>query len=371
MECEELHLNPVRLHAESVQSLGVRNLRVESSEGSTPLVYLTQWRLVGNSEVIDGQILSCGDLQSDGKYHVLVTADKRVFDLPLDEPLRKVGEIADNLEFCTVSPNLWDEKWERNGISDQTGQNMSQGNRFRSVNMIRITEGDYYIHKPSGDVYFYIYDYEGNYLGTFDSRGSARKIVHFPDCFIRFKAKNDDDSYVYKNDICINVSNPNFNGEYYPYSLANSVLVRRKVGVKQINELKWLRGGTIESGLYGFYVDIPSKAPNTNISCLGYATINGTFVWTAPDMSIGSADNQRVYIKDLRYTEPTDFKAQDKEIFFELAEPFITSNISVPSIPLAKGYTCENEVPFSEFSAESVIQDIYLCQTKTILAKTK
>lgn len=73
---------------------------------SQPITFLTQWKLVGNSEVIGEQILSCGDLQDDGKYHVLIKADSRVIDIPLDEPLRKVGNVGDTIEFPTDTPNI-------------------------------------------------------------------------------------------------------------------------------------------------------------------------------------------------------------------------------------------------------------------------
>lgn len=75
---------------------------------SQPITILTQWRLVGNSEVRDGQIMSCGDLGEDGKYHVRIKADSRVIDIPLDEPLRKVGDVGDvgdTIEFPTDTPN--------------------------------------------------------------------------------------------------------------------------------------------------------------------------------------------------------------------------------------------------------------------------
>lgn len=70
-----------------------------------PITYLTQWKLVGNSEVIGEQILSCGDLGEDGKYHILIKADSKVIDIPLDEPLRKVGDVADTIEFPSDTPN--------------------------------------------------------------------------------------------------------------------------------------------------------------------------------------------------------------------------------------------------------------------------
>lgn len=81
-----------------------------------PITYLTQWKIVGNSEVhtdpyltswkvsgnsvVDNNtILSCGDLGQDGKYHVKISNGVTVYDIPLDAPLRKVGDVADTIEF--------------------------------------------------------------------------------------------------------------------------------------------------------------------------------------------------------------------------------------------------------------------------------
>lgn len=61
--------------------------------------YLTQWKVSGNSVVDNNAILSCGDLGQDGKYHVKISNGVTIYDIPLDEPLRKVGSVADSIEF--------------------------------------------------------------------------------------------------------------------------------------------------------------------------------------------------------------------------------------------------------------------------------
>lgn len=82
----------------------------------TPITYLTQWRMMGNSQVhtdpyltqwkVEGNsvvdnntILSCGDLGQDGKYHVKISNGVTIYDIPLTEPLRKVNDVADSIEF--------------------------------------------------------------------------------------------------------------------------------------------------------------------------------------------------------------------------------------------------------------------------------
>ena len=88
-----------------------------ADEPDTPVpVYLTAWKIVGNSEVHtdssltswkvsgnsvvqDGSIMSCGDLGQDGKYHVKISNGVNIYDIPLTEPLRKVNNVADTIEF--------------------------------------------------------------------------------------------------------------------------------------------------------------------------------------------------------------------------------------------------------------------------------
>lgn len=63
--------------------------------------YLTQWKVEGNSVVDNNTILSCGDYSDvDGKYHVKISNGVTIYDIPLTEPLRKVNDVADTIEFA-------------------------------------------------------------------------------------------------------------------------------------------------------------------------------------------------------------------------------------------------------------------------------
>ena len=67
-----------------------------------PLItYLTQWEIVGNSEVHGQEIRSCGEYNpTDGKWHILVQPQGgSIADIALTEPLRKVNNVADTIEF--------------------------------------------------------------------------------------------------------------------------------------------------------------------------------------------------------------------------------------------------------------------------------
>lgn len=186
------------------------------------------------------QILSCGDLGEDDKYHVLIKADSKVIDIPLDEPLRKVGNVADTMEFPTDTPNT-----------------ARVTRRIKSMNLSNLQ-------------YRVMYD---NTTGT-----SKYVVVMLPS----------DAAYTTKL-LCDKLSN-----EY--------------------------NAGQIYNGAFGI--------ANRNDG------------------------NVQVGFPNVKTTD--DYYAQAKEatILYELAEP-TTSYISVPSIPLAKAYSSENRVPYSEFSYEN------------------
>ena len=67
----------------------------------TPITYLTQWKIVGNSEVHGQEIWSCGEYNpTDGKYHILVQPQGgSIADIALTEPLRKYNAVVDTIEF--------------------------------------------------------------------------------------------------------------------------------------------------------------------------------------------------------------------------------------------------------------------------------
>ena len=86
---------------------------VADTGGKVSIVYLTQWTLVGNSQVkgvlsswkISGNsvvqgtsILSCGDLGLDGKYDVKISNGVDIYAISLNEPLRKLNSDIDTIE---------------------------------------------------------------------------------------------------------------------------------------------------------------------------------------------------------------------------------------------------------------------------------
>lgn len=91
-------MKPIKLYTD----LSVRLYEGEAAKKrGTPITYLTQWKIVGNSEVHGQEIWSCGEYNpTDGKYHILVQPlGGSIADIALTEPLRKYNDVADTIEF--------------------------------------------------------------------------------------------------------------------------------------------------------------------------------------------------------------------------------------------------------------------------------
>ena len=99
----------VRIPYIKIPSVRVGNIGPTSNIGTggatpappTPITYLTQWKIVGNSEVHGNEIWSCGEYNPiDGKWHILVQPQGgSIADIALTEPLRKVNDVADTIEI--------------------------------------------------------------------------------------------------------------------------------------------------------------------------------------------------------------------------------------------------------------------------------
>ena len=139
-----------------------------------------------------------------------------------------------------VGFNAFDEVMELGGIDASTGVNEASTAILRSKNYIPVLPNTSYYFKCEGwggnsNVKTRFYDADKNYIGYSQKSGTPvykNSVFTTPDncCFMRFVCP---DSYgtTYKNDICINLSDPSLNGTYKPYtkhsySLDNSITLR-------------------------------------------------------------------------------------------------------------------------------------------------
>lgn len=115
----------------------------------------------------------------------------------------------------TTGVNQWDEEWEEGSINGQTGEPIPMANCIRSKNFMPCFPNTEYIGvgSPTG---LAIYWYNAN--KEFISLGSILIGQTSPSGAAFFKIRTSSEyGATYKHDICINLSNPAINGQYFPY----------------------------------------------------------------------------------------------------------------------------------------------------------
>ena len=138
------------------------------------------------------------------------------------------------IEILGCGVNIWDEQWEIGSISN-TGTDYPTSTSIRSKNYCYIGgDGDYYIScqsVPVDNVVTYFYDgnknfipyigpdaYQNGYngLGPFTAPTGAK--------YFRIRGTNTYGT-TYKNDICLCISDPTKNGQYFPYTPATNIIL--------------------------------------------------------------------------------------------------------------------------------------------------
>lgn len=135
----------------------------------------------------------------------------------------------DAAALLTDGRNQWDEVAEVGTINQQTGENEENTSQIRSKNYINVFGStNYYLKLEGSGIWAFFYDANLNPIAdavagsvqqsnlmsrindaaVFTTPVAARYMRFF--CFSSYGA-------TYKNDICINISDPSFNGTYQPY----------------------------------------------------------------------------------------------------------------------------------------------------------
>ena len=291
-----------------------------------------------------------------------------------------------------VGFNQWDEEWELGTYNGTTGEKVAYNSCIRSKNAIHcLPSTNYYAPQVTGGFYLFYYDANGNYIGNGLAGG---RIFQTPSNAhqIRFRL---DAAYgtTYKNDICINLSDPAKTGEYEPYEehsypLDDSLELRglpkldadnnlvydgdvyestgkvtRRYGIVGLGTLNWTRNQSSVSGNY-YYVgpaisDMKKQGDNYSlwnnmiISC-GYSKVASATIalGTASDKTYGGYDLGTIRIKDDSYTDATTFKSAMSGVYlvYELATPTTESAqpFTNPQVVDASGteeYVTDSVVP--------------------------
>lgn len=348
-------VSPIRI--QTVQAVSISNS--SSSTNVVPQIkYLTKWKIVGNSglypvgdlkgwsiegnsEVRNNQIYSCGDLEADGKYHIKVKSGSQVIDIPLDEPLRKVGSIADTIEF--PSANIGNVDFSSYGESGYIGTNNQWTKNYEGFMIPVIPDCTYKLEADNTIVaYALLKDKEHINDNIIDQRQTltANGIVEFDipsNCKYLWTSKDVGGSNVSPKSLTlVRVS-------------SNTAKVTRKISSVDLGSLSWTR---ISAGVGSRYNCKLETAKPTISTTLAANIIHAIYTNDkATNTAKGLTNNTvSVNMSSVVYVVLTE-GVPEGELIYELAEP-TTSYISVPSIPSNKNnvYLPKNQLNYSKFT---------------------
>ena len=280
----------------------------------------------------------------------------------------------------TTGFNQWDEEWEAGyyRISDGTKVGVSG---LRNKNPISVFPNTvYYAQFPSGSSMngILFYDADKNYLGSSYAIGKANSGTFTTPSeahFMNFQMANY--STTYKNDICINLSDPSLNGTYKPsyvhsYPLPNTELrgvakwvdgklqydgdilepsgrVTRKYERVDLGSLTWTMRTDVGAGVFSGLLDkYKPAAAGTTIPtsiCSKYPFYQ--FVGAA----VGAMANDKtyslyyaggyIYVYDTSYTDIASFKSAMSGVYlvYEKATPTTETVASFESNQVSDGGT--------------------------------
>lgn len=115
-----------------------------------------------------------------------------------------------------VGFNQWDEEWRNGYYNSATGAFASSNNFVANANPIPVLPNTQY-YAEGANFALYAYDANKEFIGVI-TRANDNTFTTMPNCaFINF---NRGSAYgkKYKNDICINISDPSRNGQYESYN---------------------------------------------------------------------------------------------------------------------------------------------------------
>lgn len=258
--------------------------------------------------------------------------------------------LGQPVSLKTVGFNQWDEMWEHGSLGnngENTGSSASP--EIRSTNYIPIVQNaSYYLNVPAVAVVHYygsadLSNYKGNqYI-------ASSQLLNIPNGtnYIRFRMIG---SYGdYKNDICLNISDPNRNGTYEPYteSALSIPLDEFPNGMDGINDARDYKNETGYAKMIGqvdlgtltytytqsslrFEAQMPpnykiptSASDRGNMICAKYSTNPNPLLGNGQEGITGYQNSNKVFISDQSTTDPAVFKTMMNGVvlYYELKTP--------------------------------------------------
>ena len=281
-----------------------------------------------------------------------------------DEYAYNEGTIVSNKveKVKTTGINLWDEQWELGTIA-WTGVEIVSNTRIRSGFVPIFANTTYYFKCGSVRYEVFFYDANKSHISHLPlSLANGTLTTPNGAVYLRFTTNSSYTETTYAHNICINLSNPAFNGQYAPYEKHELDLswvkdikdnegvklfedgmrsagtafdeVRKnkaikRIGIVDLGSLSWNRD-MLPNGNWAFYNTnaLPSMKydGSANMVSTKYQTKKleqaaaGTY---EIDQIVFNKTNKQLFIVDKSIEQATDFKAamQGVLLYYELTEP--------------------------------------------------
>ena len=276
------------------------------------------------------------------------------------------GEIVSSFAegIKTTGKNLWDEKFDVGNLNNSTGEEVASDLTIRSSYVPILSANKIYLFNGSKttDISFdkvLFYNKDKAYNGVKQYVNSGELELPKGTSYIRFVLRP---SYgtTYNHDVCINVSDVSFNGNYEPYTerfrkwsetlkkyfpdglksagsaydeITPTKAVKR-IGILNLGEMDWIQGGVNKKTSWvpdtfnvKGHIVIPSSLDiAANIVCVKYLASGAAFVENQrKDKTIAINRKGWIYIYDSAYetATPEQFKQslQGVMLYYEMATP--------------------------------------------------
>jgi len=135
-----------------------------------------------------------------------------------------LGARDNTIDIDVKGFNLWDEEWEGGSIYYTNGRDFAVSGYIRSKGYIPVIAGETYYIKAPANTNLIFYDATKAFVGTgqtYVDKKDTTFTVPSGAAFLRFALGVG----TYNHDICINISNPTYNGQYKPYRQEKTVSI--------------------------------------------------------------------------------------------------------------------------------------------------
>jgi len=201
----------------------------------------------------------------------------------------------------TVGFNQWDEKWELGSFNTSTGEKTSSTTRIRSKYPIKVLQSNYYFmianySLGSIGIELYFYDEDGNFISYIKKWSANLSATNIPSGarYMHF-CLHPNYGVIYKNDICINLSDPSKNGQYEPYK-------KRSYPLDSTLTLRGIPKLDANNELYFDGDEYSADGVNRRFKIVTY---NGSENWTKEE---DSSQYHRFYIADNSVIRTYDYR---------------------------------------------------------------